>query len=206
VSSCENSLDQIAVTKAPVNVPRTSMINLVNLLLRETSHRVTVLQRCDGPNPEIYVVTRVAWRDPDITKPFLPQLPRILSLLETLRASKGVPREVYLDSTEGITVYLPSGLKVSDLPEDSKKALHLLISVVEDSLEHMYSTMNEVEHWFWKVALQKGLSYEIVEKMGNKELRFDSKELMWRFQRLLQRYFSLRFSIQKSESCLRVED
>jgi hypothetical protein len=127
----------------------------MNLLLRETSHRVTVLERCDGPDPQIYVVTRVEWRNSDINKPFLPQLPRILSLLETLRGSKGVPREVYLDSTEGIAVYLPSGLKVSELPNDSKKTVQLLMTIVEDSIEHMYSTMKEVEHWFWKAARQK---------------------------------------------------
>jgi hypothetical protein len=196
----------MAVTKAPANVPRSSMINLVNLLLRETSHRVTVLEHCDGPDPQIYIVTRVEWRDHDISKPFLPQLPRILSLLETLRGSKGVPREVYLDSTEGIAVYLPSGLKISELPDDSKKAVHLLISAVEDSLEHMYSTMNDVEHWFWKAARQKGFSPEIVEKMGNKEPHFDSKAFTWRFQRLLRRYFSLHFTIHRSESCLHVED
>jgi hypothetical protein len=206
MSSSDNFSNQMWVAKTPANIPRSSMINLVNLLLRETSHRVTVLERCDGPDPQIYVVTRVEWRDPDINKPFLPQLPRILSLLETLRGSKGVPREVYLDSTEGIAVYLPSGLKVSELPNDSKKTVQLLMSIVEDSLEHMYSTMNEVEHWFWKAARQKGFSPEIVEKMGNKEPHFGSNELMWRFQRLLRKYFSLRFTIYRSESCLRVEE
>jgi len=206
MSSPDNPSNPLWVPKTPPNVPQSSMINLVNLLLRETSHRVTVLERCDGPDPQIYVVTRVAWRDPDLNKPILPQLPRILSLLETLRGTKGVPREVYLDSIEGIAVYLPTSMKVSELPKDSKKTVRLLMSAVEESLEHLYSTMREVETWFWKAARQKGFSPEIVEKMGNKEAHYDSPELMWRYQRLLRKYFSLRFTIHRSESCLRVEE
>lgn len=206
MSSSENLSDSLWLSKTPPNIPRASMINLVNLLLRETAHRITVLERCDGPDPQIFVVTRVEWRDPDRKKPILSQLPRILSLLETLRGSKGVPREVYLDSTEGIAVYLPAGMRISELPDDPKKTVHLLMDIVEDSLDHLYSTMNEVETWFWKAARQKGFSPDIVEKMGNKEPHYDSNELMWRYQRLLRRYFSLRFTIHRSESCLRVEE
>jgi len=207
MTSSENIADDsMWVQKIKPNVPRSSMINLVNLLLRETSHRITVLERVDGPDPEIYVVTRVNWRDPDINKPILSQLPRILSLLETLRGNKGVPREVYLDSTEGIAVYLPTGMKVSELPDDPKKTVQLLMTIIEDSLEHLFSTMTEVEIWFWKAARQKGFSPEIVEKMGNKEPHFDSSELMWRYQRILRKYFSLRFTIYRSEDILRVEE
>lgn len=206
MASSDNISDSMWIQKTPPNVPRSSMINLVNLLLRETDHRITVLERTDGPNPEIYVVTRVNWRDPDINKPILSQLPRILSLLETLRGSKGVPREVYLESTEGIAVYLPTGMKVSELPNDPKKTVKLLMTIIEDSLEHLFSTMTEVEVWFWKAARKKGFSPEIVEKMGNKEPHFDSKELMWRYQRILRKYFSLRFTIIRSEDVLRVEE
>jgi len=68
MTSSENIADDsMWVQKIKPNVPRSSMINLVNLLLRETSHRITVLERVDGPDPEIYVVTRVNWRDPDIS-------------------------------------------------------------------------------------------------------------------------------------------
>lgn len=207
MTSSENIADDsMWVKKTPPNIPRSSMINLVNLLLRETSHRITVLERVDGPDPEIYVVTRVNWRDPDINRPILSQLPRILSLLETLRGNKGVPREVYLDSTEGIAVYLPTSLKVSELPDDPKKTVQLLMTIIEDSLEHLFSTMTEVEIWFWKAARQKGFSPEIVEKMGNKDPHFDSSELMWRYQRILRKYFSLRFTIHRSEDLLRVEE
>ncbi len=207
MTSSENIADDsMWIQKTPPNIPRSSMINLVNLLLRETSHRITVLERCGGPDPEIYVVTRVNWRDPDINRPILSQLPRILSLLETLRGNKGVPREVYLESTEGIAVYLPTGMKVSELPNDPKQTVQLLMTIVEDSLEHLFSTMTEVEVWFWKAARQKGFSPEIVEKMGLKESHFDSSELMWRYQRILRKYFSLRFTIHKSEDLLRVEE
>ncbi len=207
MTSSENIADDsMWVKKTPPNIPRSSMINLVNLLLRETSHRITVLERVDGPDPEIYVVTRVNWRDPDFNRPILSQLPRILSLLETLRGNKGVPREVYLDSTEGIAVYLPTSLKVSELPDDPKQTVQLLMTIIEDSLEHLFSTMTEVEAWFWKAARQKGFSPEIVEKMGNKDPHFDSSELMWRYQRILRKYFSLRFTIHRSEDLLRVEE
>ncbi len=206
MASSDSLSDSLLPNKAAACIPQWSMISLVNLMLRKTPHRVSVLERCDGPDPQLFVVTRVEWRDPDVKKPFLSQLPRILSLLETLRGSKGVPREVYLDSTEGVVVYLPSGLKVSELPHEPKNAVHLLMSIVETSLEHLYSTMGDVESWFWKAARQKGFSPEIVEKMGKKEAHYDSNDLMWRFQRLLQKYFSLRFTIQRSESCLRLED
>ena len=206
MASSDNLSDSLSANRAAACIPQRSMISLVNLLLRETPHRVSVLERCDGPDPQIFVVTSVEWRDPDIRKPFLSQLPRILSLLETLRGSNGVPREVYLDSTEGVAVYLPSGVKVSELPDEPKKAVHLLMSIVETSLEHLHSTMSDVESWFWKAARQKGFSPEIVEKMGKKEAHYDSDDLMWQFQRLLQKYFSLRFIIHRSESILRLED
>lgn len=206
MASSDSLSDPLSANRSAACIPQWSMINLVNLLLRETPHRVSVLERCDGPDPQIFVVTRVEWRDPDISKPFLSQLPRLLSLLETLRGSKGVPQEVHLDSAEGVAVHLPSGVRASELPGEPKKAVHLLMSIVETSLENLHSTMSDVESWFWKAARQKGFSPEIVEKMGKKEAHYDSVDLMWRFQRLLQKYFSLRFTIHRSESCLRLEE
>jgi hypothetical protein len=181
------------------------MINLVNLLLRESAHRITVLERARGPDPELYVVTRVDWRDPDLEKLMLPQLPRLLSLLETLRGSKGVPREVKLDSTEGVAVYLATDIRVSELPKDPKKSVQELMSIIEDSLSHVLSTMREVEKWFWRAARQRGFSPAIVERMAKKEIGFNSSELMMRFQRMLQKYFSLKFRIFSAEARLRVE-
>jgi hypothetical protein len=181
------------------------MINLVNLLLRESAHRITVLERARGPDPELYVVTRVDWRDPDLEKPMLPQLPRLLSLLETLRGSKGVPKEVNLDSAEGVAVYLATGIRVSELPKDPKTSVQELMSIIEDTLTHLLSTMREVEKWFWRASRQRGFSPDIVEKMARKETGFNSPELMMRFQRLLHKYFSLKFRIFRAEARLRVE-
>ncbi|MFW9835402.1 MAG: hypothetical protein ACFFEK_15485 [Candidatus Thorarchaeota archaeon] len=206
MSSTDDQDQKMWVSTTPPNIPRSSMINLVNLLLRETAHRITVLQRAAGPDPELYVVTRVDWRNPDIDKPILPQLPKILSLLETLRGTKGVPREVKLDSTEGVAVYLPTGIRVSKLPQDPKKAVQELMTIIEESLKYLLSTMREVEKWFWKAARQRGFSPAIVERMARKEPGFSSPELMMRFQRVLHKYFSLKFRIYRAEARLRVED
>ena len=205
MSRTENPDQPMWVQTTPANIPRSSMINLVNLLLRESAHRITVLEHARGPDPELYVVTRVDWRDPDLEKPVLPQLPRILSLLETLRGTKGVPREVKLDSTEGVAVYLPTGIRVSNLPQDPKKAVQELMTIIEESLEHLHSTMREVERWFWKGARQKGFSPIIVERMSRKETGFSSPSLMMDFQRVLYKYFSLKFRIYKAEARLRLE-
>ena len=205
MSRTENPDQPMWVQTTPANIPRSSMINLVNLLLRESAHRITVLERARGPDPELYVVTRVDWRDPDLEKPVLPQLPRILSLLETLRGTKGVPREVKLDSTEGVTVYLPTDIMVSKLPQDPKKAVQELMTIIEESLEHLLSTMREVERWFWKAARQRGFSPIILERMARKETGFSSPSLMMDFQRVLHKYFSLKFRIHRAEARLRVE-
>ncbi|MFX1605749.1 MAG: hypothetical protein ACFFDD_07565 [Promethearchaeota archaeon] len=205
MSSTENRNQSTWVSPTPPNIPRSSMINLVNLLLRDSAHRITVLERARSPDPELYVVTRVDWRNPDLEKPMLPQLPRLLSLLETLRGSKGVPKEVKLDSTEGVAVYLATGIRVSELPKDSKESVQELMSIIEDSLTHLLSTMREVEKWFWRAARQRGFSPEIVERMARKEIGFNSSELMMRFQRLLHKYFSLKFRIYHAEAQLRVE-
>ncbi|MHA2078699.1 MAG: hypothetical protein ACXAB0_03350 [Candidatus Thorarchaeota archaeon] len=201
-----SSEEHLWVSTTPANIPRSSMINLVNLLLRETAHRITVLERARGPDPELYVVTRVDWRTPELEKPMLPQLPRLLSLLETLRGTRGVPREVRLNSTDGVAVYLSTGIRVSTLPEDPKTAVKDLMSIIEDSLEHLLSTMKEVEKWFWKAARQKGFSPRIVERMAREESGYNSRELMMRFQRILHKFFSLKFRIYRAEAKLRVEE
>jgi hypothetical protein len=66
--------------------------------------------------------------------------------------------------------------------------------------------MREVEKWFWKAARQRGFSSAIVEKMARKEAGFSTPELMMRFQRVLHKYFSLKFRIYNAEARLRVED
>ena len=182
-----------------------SLLNLVNLLLRDTDHRVTVLQRGAGPDPEIYVVTNVQWRDRDPTRPMLVQLPRLLSLLEALRGTSGVPREIYLDSMDGVAVFMPTGVPLSELPTDTKQGVRKLLDLVEELINHLHSTIQEVESWFWRAARQKGFSPEIVERMARHERYYDSPGLEARFRHLLRTYFSVRFRIHNSESTLHVE-
>ncbi len=184
-----------------------SLVNLVNLQLRGMDHKITVLD-IDAEkelDPEFHVVTKIEWRDRDISKPILPQLPRILSLLETLRSSRGVPREIYLDSFEGVPVYLPMGLRVSDMPESPSEAVDLLIKRLVSTLVHHLSTMQEIETWFWNAARRKGFGEAIVERMGRKEKFYDSQALLLRFYNLLYSYFSIRFRIHRAESCIRLE-
>lgn len=92
------------------------------------------------------------------------------------------------------------------LPEDPKTAVKDLMSIIEESLEHLLTTMKEVEKWFWKAARQKGFSPKIVERMAREESGFNSRELMMRFQRILHKFFSLKFRIYKAEAKLRVEE
>jgi len=133
-------------------------------------------------------------------------MPRILSLLETLRESKGVPHEIYLDSNDGIAVYLPTGTRISDLPRNSKEAIRILMALARDTVANVLSTMHEVENCFWMAARRKGFSPEIVERMALKEQHYDSPGILREFHGILRKYFSIRFHIQRSESCLYVEE
>jgi len=197
---------QIWVPPTPPNVAGSSMVNLANLLLRETCHRITTLQRSDGPDPELFVVSRVDWKDPDQKRPVLPQLPRVLSLLETLRETKGTPHEIFLDSNDGFAVYLPTGVRISDLPRDPRNSIRFLIGLAHDTVAHVLSMMQEVESWFWVAARRKGFSPEIVQRMALHEHHYDSPALVSEFHDIMRKYFSIRFHIYTSESCLCVED
>jgi hypothetical protein len=182
-------------------------LNLVNLMLRQMSHRITTT-RIDSKledDPELFVVTRIDWKDRDRSRPILPQLPRILSILETLRGTGGIPSEIYLDSSEGIATYLPTGVRVSGIPKSPKKVVSFFIALVENTLNHNLSIINEVRKWFWKVARRRGFSPKILERMAWGELHYDSSTLLQKFHALLREYFSIRFTIQRTESCLRVE-
>ena len=205
MAGTESETRSVWVPRVPPTVAKNSVINLVNLLMRDTSHRVTVLGKCAGTDPEIFVVTRADWRNADLKRPVLPQLPRLLSLLETLRGTKGVPHEIHLESREGIAIYLPTGVRVSQLPDKPKEAVQFLTGLIESSVSHMYSTRREVEAWFWKIARQKGFSPEIVERMANEEVGYSSSTVTWQFHQLLRKYFSLRFRIHTSESSLHLE-
>ena len=177
----------------------------MNLLLRETDHRLVTLLRDVEPDPEIYVVTRVEWKHTDPRRPVLPQLPRLLSLLETLRGTEGVPTEIDLESTAGLVVYLRTGVRISDLPSSPKEAVSWLTSLVERTTAHLYTTMNDVEEYFWAAARRQGFSPEIVEKMALGVRHYDSPALREKFTRLMQSYFSIRFRLHRAEGCLRVE-
>ncbi|MHA2153016.1 MAG: hypothetical protein ACXAAQ_13645 [Candidatus Thorarchaeota archaeon] len=183
---------------------QSNILNLTNLLLRDTPHRVTTIQLdYHEPDPELYVVTRVDWRDS--TQPILKQLPRLLSILEVLRGTRSVPTEVYLDSTEGLAVYIRMDIKVSDIPDNPSEAISFLRDKTESTLEFHGSTVAEVERQFWRIARKKGFSPRIIGKIAKKEEGFKSRTPLSGFYKLLRTYFSLRFRIHTSENCLRVE-
>ena len=189
------------------SVAHSSTINLVNLLMRNTDRRVTVLQvggKVD-PDPEVYVVTRVDWRDKDLNKPILPQLPRVLSMLETLRGSRGVPKEIHLDSTDGVVCYIPTGIRMSQLPSSAKASVQFIMSVVNQTVSHFDSTRSEVEDWFWRTARKRGFNPEIVERIARREKHYDSPSHEHRFSKVIEDYFSLRFKVYRAESCLKLE-
>ncbi len=183
-----------------------SILNLINLQLRDTNHRITVLaiDAEQEPDPELHVLTKIEWRDRDISKPILPQLPRILSLLETLRSSKGVPREIYYDSLDGVPVYLPMSIRASNLPHNARKAIELLTNLLVKTIVHHLSTMKDIEVYFWETAKKNGFSKRIVERMARKERFYDSPTLLMKFYNLLYSYFSIRFRVHRTESCIRM--
>jgi hypothetical protein len=161
------------------------------------------MQGYKDPDPELFVVTRIDWRDP--SRPILGQLPRILALLETLRGTKSVPKEVYLDSADGIAIYIPTSVRTSQIPSSPKVAVNFVTDLMERSLDFILSTMKEVEDYFWRSAKKKGYSPEIVDKIAIRDPQFYKPEHVRRFHELMAKYFSLRFRIHTAESCLRVE-
>ena len=181
-----------------------NILNLTNLLMRETPHRVTTIQLGYlEPDPELYVVTRVDWRE--ASQPILSQLPRLLSYLEVLRGTRGVPVEVYLDSSEGMAIYIRMDKRISEIPDNPRDAVSFVRERIDSTLDFYHSTVEEVENQFWRIARKKGFSPAIVEKMAREEKGFSSKTPITGFHMLLRAYFSLRFRIHTSENCLRVE-
>ncbi len=157
------------------------------------------------PDPEVYVVTRVDWRDKDLNRPILPQLPKVLSMLETLRGSRGVPKEIHLDSTDGVVCYIPTGIRMSQLPRSAKASVQFIMSVVNQTVSHFDSTRSEVEDWFWRTARKRGFNPEIVERIARREKHYDSPSHEHRFSKVIEDYFSLRFKVYRAESCLKLE-
>ena len=189
----------------PNGTPNRNSISLVNLILRHTPTRITVIQVAEQePDPELFVLTTVNWRD--MTRPILPQLPRILSFLETMRGTRGVPSKVYLDSDEGLQLYIPTGTRASEIPPTAREAVQTLRDLIESTCEFVFSTAREVEDTFWNIAMKRGFSPEIVERMAVNAKGFESSANVQRFQDLLQRYFSIRFRIHTAESMLQLEE
>ncbi|MDF1541489.1 MAG: hypothetical protein P1Q69_21500 [Candidatus Thorarchaeota archaeon] len=189
----------------PQGTPNRNSIALVNLILRHTPTRITVIQMAEqDPDPELFVLTSINWRDMD--KPILPQLPTILSFLETMRGTRGVPSKVYLDSDEGLQLYIPTSTRASEIPHLPRDAVRMLRNLVENTCDFVFATANEVEATFWNIAMKRGFSPDIVERMAVNAKGFDSSANVQRFQDLLQRYFSIRFRIHTSESMLQLEE
>ena len=189
----------------PQGTPNRNSISLVNLILRHTPTRITVIQMAEQESdPELFVVTTVNWRD--ILKPILPQLPRILSLLETMRGTKGVPSKVNLDNDEGLQLFIPTSTRASEIPPTSRDAVQTLRNLIESTCEFVFSTAQEVEGTFWNIAMKRGFSPEIVERMAVNAKGFESTANVQRFHDLLQRYFSIRFRIHTAESMLQLEE
>jgi hypothetical protein len=200
------AVSSIHISRVPLNQRGSTIINLANLLLRDTSHRITILQKERTKNPELYVVTRIEWRDPNPKRPLLSQYPRLLSLLETMRGTDGVPTEIYLDSMDGLAVFFPTGVRLSNLPEDSKECIQFLMVLVEYTVTDRLQTMREVEKWFWRSARRMGFSPTIVERMARGEPYYDSIVHLKRYNDLLHRYFSVRFIISRNEPLMRLEN
>jgi hypothetical protein len=180
---------------------------LVNLLLRDTSHRIELLdvEQTEGIDPEIHVVTRFDWRTPPYDNPILVEIPSLLSILEALRGARSVPSEIYLDSTEGLIAHLSTGVTASQVPRNSKDAVRFLLNLCKNTVWHTRDTIYAVEDFFWKAARQRGYSPEIVRKIALKDDGYDRLEVQKGFADLLKRYFSIRFRIHRAESCLMVE-
>jgi len=189
----------------PQGIPNRNSIALVNLILRHTPNRLTVIQIAEQePDPELFVITSVNWRD--IEKPILHQLPKILSLLETMRGTRGVPSKVHLDSAEGLQLYIPTSMRASAIPPLPRDAVRTLRTLVEHTCDFVFATANEVEETFWNIAMKRGFSPDIVERMAVNAKGFDSSANVQRFRDLLHRYFSIRFRIHTSESMLQLEE
>jgi len=194
----------VTVDLPPDHQSHASVINMTNLLMRDTSHRLTTIPlACPEPDPELHVIATVDWRDKD--RHILSQLPRLLSHLEALRGTRGVPSEVYLDCGDGMVVYLPTEVRVSEIPHSAKEAVHFLKELVEQTLEFYEATVAEVERTFWRQARRRGFSPEILEEMVTKTDGFRSPAAVKGFYLLLHAYFSLKFTIHRAENCLRLE-
>ncbi len=196
----------VPVSRMSTEMPGGAAINLANLLLRNTNRRVTTVQvsKHVEADPEVYVITRVDWADKSNSKALFVRLPSLLSVLETLRGSRSVPERVDLESAS-LQIYIPTGLHLSELSGNRKRAVKHLIGLAKETVEIFTDTRDTVEEWFWKAARQRGFGPKIVERIAAREPGYYTPERAERFQNLLRRYFSVKFTIQHSQGCLRLE-
>jgi len=189
-------------------IPNGSAISLVNLLNRHTPIRIKVVQLGEvDPDPELFIVTRVDWRD--LERPLMAQLPKVLSYLETMRGTKGVPDKVYLDSAEGLQLYIPSGKRASEIPDTPRVAVKFLRDLAEDTIRFIEETSREVEDTFWRIAMKRGYNPDIIDKMETLANGYDSPGRianLLRFRELMEKFFSLRFRIHSAERMLHLEE
>ncbi|MEM2143257.1 MAG: hypothetical protein QXQ81_08380, partial [Candidatus Thorarchaeota archaeon] len=85
---------------------------------------------------------------------------------------------------------------------DPTEAVSFLRGLLEDSVRDFLSTVDEVESYFWRAARQAGFSESIVERMARGEPGFDRADLVMQFERLLSRYFSVKFRVHRAEQKL----
>ena len=184
-------------------------LNLVNLINRKSGAKLAVV-RMPGDVPgidyEIHVTTRLAWRYEERNRPTLPRMPKLLSIVESLRGTRGVPYEIDLESTDGVAVYIPTNKGLSSIPSTPLEAVSYLNSILDSTLSHFVATVEEVESYFWRIAKQHNFSEAIVEKMARREKGFDSHALVYQFERLLGSFFSVKFRVHRAESLLSWED
>jgi len=189
----------------PAHVPNREAIALINLLLRKEPTRLTVIQLGQiDPNPELFVVTRVDWRKP--TLPLLVQLPTILSYLETMRGTRGVPERIHLEGGDGVELFIPTKIRAIQIPRMPREAYEFLSNLVNDTVSFIHNTAREVEETFWSIARKRGFSPEIVAKIEESTPGFSSPEYRDRFTTILEAYFSTRFRIHSAEAVIHVED
>ncbi len=201
-------MSSLASKDIPLGVAQRSSVAWVNLLLRKTTTQFKFVELGEiDPDPMLFIVTRINWRD--IERPTLSQLPKVLSYLETMRGTKGVPDKVYLDSTEGLQMNIPSGTRASEIPSTSSEAVTYLKDLANDVIGFVMATSKEVEDTFWKIARKRGFSPEIVDKLERQVEGYDSAARisnLQRFNEIMERYFSIRFRIHTAEKMLHLEE
>lgn len=194
-----------SVARIPSDTPNRNAISYMNLIMRNTSTQITVVQMGEiDPDPELFIVTSVKWREKE--RGLYSQLPRILSYLEVMRGTRGVPDKVYLDSMDGIRLYIPSGKLASEIPREPTPAIGFLRELSNNIIDFTEDTAREVLEAFWRIAKKRGFNEDIVDALEKKELGHGSSNSLERYAEIMQKFFSLSFRLCKAESTLHLEE